>query len=544
MARCGDSGYRHCPDTAGDRQKHVTQVDPFETGTPEVEIPGRGKKPGSPQKADGIHYYPPGPVARSFIRDDSMVCGVKGPFGSGKSTAVVMKLIKNMQQQKRAPDGWKYRRTAIIRNTYPELRTTTMNTWFQWVPKHIGSWREAGPPLHRIIDHEQKVNWEVYFIALDRPDDLAKLLGMELSDAWLNEAREIPKTVLDGLMGRVGRFPAQWQGGADNVQILMDTNPPDTDHWWFVLAEADQTNEKSRQIIQSMLEAQEVLRMQGVLRPDQQIMRFFSQPGGRSPGAENVRNLRPGYYEFLAAGKDQDFIKVYVDGEYGFVMDGMPIYPEYKDSVHTAEFPTLAVLGFRLGFDFGLTPAATVSQKLGNGRWITVDELVSERMGITSFAEELARHLAEKYPGIKVISARGDPAGDSVTPEETTCFKILKANGFPLAEPAPTNDPTRRREGMRFMLKNLIDGHPMWQAHKRCTTLRKGMSGGFCRRRLQITGDLKFRDIPDKNKYSHVCEALEYDVVSAGEDRHVTISPAQRDGQRRQYADSEYNELG
>lgn len=512
--------------------------------TPEVEIPGRGKKPGSPVKADGVHYYPPGPVARAFLRDDSMVCGIRGPFGSGKSTAVCMKLIKNMQTQKRSPDGWRYRRTAIIRNTYPELRTTTMNTWFQWVPKHIGDWREAGPPLHRIIDREQKVNWEVYFVALDRPDDLAKLLGMELSDAWVNEAREVPKAVIDGLMGRVGRFPAIWQGGADNVQILMDTNPPDTDNWWYVLAEQDQSTEKNRQIIQSMLEAQDTLRRTGILRADQHIMQFYAQPGGRSPQAENLRNLRPGYYEFLAAGKDADFIKVYVDGEYGFVMDGKPVYPEYKDSMHSADFPALASLGFRLGLDFGLTPAAVMNQRYPNGVWRTVDEFVSERMGITTFAHELAKKLTERYPGIKIISTRGDPSGDAQTPEETTCFKIMRANGFPLAEPAPTNDPTRRREGMRYLLKTLVDGTPAWQAHTRCSILRKGMRGGFNYRRLQVTGDVRYRDVPDKNQYSHVCEANEYDLVSAGEDRNVTVGTPDRQRPRASYADSEYNELG
>lgn len=524
-------------------RKRRDRLEDFEPARPEVTIPQEGKQQGSPVQKDGVHYYPPGPIAKAFMRDDSMVCGIRGPFGSGKSTAVSMKLIKNMQLQKRSPDGWRRRRTAIIRNTYPELRTTTMNTWHMWVPKHLGRWREAGPPLHHIINPKEKIDWEVYFVALDRPDDLAKLLGMELSDAWGNEAREIPKAVIDGLMGRVGRYPPVWQGGCDNAQILLDTNPPDTDHWWYVLAEQDTTNEKNRQVIQSMLEAQEALRAQGVLRPEQQIMRFYAQPSGRSPDAENIRNLRAGYYEFLAAGKDADFIKVYVDGEYGFVMDGKPVYPEYRDSLHSAAFPILSGIGFRIGLDFGLTPAATISQRTGNGRWLVQDEVVSERMGIKSFADELARHLQEKYPNVKIVSTRGDPAGDAETPEETTCFKIMRANGFPFAEPAPTNDPTRRREGMRYLMTNLVDGHPAWQCHQRCSTLRKGMSGGFNYKRLQVTGDAKYRDVPDKNKYSHVCEANEYDIVSAGEDRKVTTTADARNGVRKEYADSDYNVL-
>ena len=511
----------------------------------EVHIAGEGKEQGSPRPAPGVHWYPPGPVARAFMNDDAFISGIKGPFGSGKSTTVVMKLIKNATKQPASPDGWKRRRTLIVRNTYPELRTTTMKTWHMWVPQHKGKWRDAGPPMHHLIDPVTKLDWEIIFIALDRPDDVAKALGMELSDVWINEAREVPKAVLDALTGRVGRYPAMWQGGCYSPQILMDTNPCDTDHWWYVLAERDQSSEKNRQLIQSMLEAEDILRSKGLLRADQPLFRFHNQPSGRSPQAENLRNLRPGYYEFLMAGKDQDFIKVYVDGEYGFVMDGLPVFPEYKDSFHARDFPILAGLGFRIGLDFGLTPAATLSQRAGNGRWLVHDEYVSERMGITSFSLDFGKMLAEKYPGIKLVSVRGDPSGDSVTPEETTCFKILRANGFPTAEPAPTQDPTRRREGVAYLLRNVVDGEPAMAINRRCNTLRKGMAGGYHRRKLMIAGTDRYADKPDKNKFSHVCEALEYDCVSGGEDRHVTIPEAYRDQRNRaQYADSDYNVLG
>lgn len=511
---------------------------------PSVVIPGKGKKQGTPLKADGTHYYPPGPVAKAFLQDDAFICGLRGPFGSGKSTATIMKLILNWQRQARGPDGWIRRRTAIIRNTYPELRTTTMNSWHMWVPKHVGKWRDAGPPMQYIRDEEKQMEWEIYFIALDRPDDLKKLLGMELSDAWINEAREVPKAILDGLTGRVGRYPAMWQGGCTMAQIILDTNPPDTDHWWYILAEQDSSNERNRQLIQSMKEAEEILRSKGVLRKDQPIMRFWSQPSGRSAQAENLRNLRPGYYEFQMAGKDLDWIKVYVDGEYGFVMDGLPVFPEYKDSTHAREFPILMGLGFRLGFDFGLTPAATLSQRMANGRWLTHAEYVSERMGITTFADGLKQFLGEKFPGIKITSAHGDPSGDAVTPEENTCFMILRAAGFTNAEPAPTQDPVRRREGVAYLLRTIVDGEPAMLIHKRCSILRKGMSGGYHRRRLQVAGEIKYRDVPEKNHYSHVCEALEYDCVSAGEDRNVTVAREEQRAPRAQYAVSDYDVMG
>jgi hypothetical protein len=326
---------------------------------------------------------------------------------------------------------------------------------------------------------------------------------------------------------------------------MLDTNPPDTDHWWYTLAERDITNEKNRQMIQSTDEAEAMLRAKGVLAPDQKLFSFYTQPGGRSGGAENLRNLRPGYYEFLSAGKDQDFIKVYVDGEYGFVMDGLPMFPEYKDSFHARTFPIVPGVGMRLGLDFGLTPAASMSQRLGNGRWLMQDEFVSERLGIVSIANDLAKMLGERYPGVKIVSVRGDPSGDSVTPEESTCFKIMQANGFPFAEKAPTNDPVRRREALAYLLRTVVDGEPAAAVHTRATTMRKGLAGGYNRRRILVSGETRYRDVPDKNKYSHIVEAWEYDLLSGGEDRVVMSDPERMKRQRQQRtADFDDNPLG
>lgn len=510
-------------------------------------IPNTPPEKRGPVKGDGaIHYYPPGPVCRAFLNDDSTIVGIRGPFRSGKSTTSIIKLVKNARAQPRGSDGWIRRRTAIIRNTYPELRTTTMKSWFMWVPQHLGRWREAGPPMHHIVDHVNKMDWEIVFIALDRPDDVSKLLSMELSDAYVNEAREVPKAIIDALTGRVGQYPPRWMGAeCTNAQLILDTNPPDTDHWWYVLAEHDTTNERNRQYITSMLAAEEVLRGKGILREGQKLFRFYSQPSGRSAQAENLMNLQPGYYERLMAGKDDDFIKVYVDGEYGFVMDGMPMFPEYKDSTHAREFPALAGLGFRLGFDFGLTPAATLSQRTADGRWFVHDEFCTERMGVDTFAKDLKRYLAERYPRATFVSQRGDPAGDAGKGVVQTCFQILQASGFKIAEPAPTNDPVRRRESVAYLLKTLVDGDPALVIHKRCAILRKGMAGGYHRRRLQVPGDVRYRDEPEKNMYSHPCEALEYDTVSAGEDRNITVAPEKLNVRTRQmFAQNDYSMFG
>ena len=131
-----------------------------------------------------IDYKPPGPVISAFLRDGSFFRGLMGPFGSGKSTACIMDILRKSAMQTPSPDGVRRTRWAVIRNTYPELRTTTIKSWHQWIPPSIGRWIDAGPPTHHIT--EGGLDMEVLFIALDRPDDIAKLLSMELTGAWIN----------------------------------------------------------------------------------------------------------------------------------------------------------------------------------------------------------------------------------------------------------------------------------------------------------------------------------------------------------------------
>ena len=55
---------------------------------------------------------------------------------------------------------------------------------------------------------------------------------------------------------------------------------------------------------------------------------FFKHPGGLNEHAENRAHLPGQSYERQVAGKDQNWVKVCVHGEYGSVRDGKPVYPQ------------------------------------------------------------------------------------------------------------------------------------------------------------------------------------------------------------------------
>jgi hypothetical protein len=449
------------------------------------------------------------PTLARFHKADSFYRGVMGPVGSGKSTAMCMEIIRRAQEQKPNQDKIRKTRFAIVRNTYRELEDTTKKTWLDWFPEERFGKFNNQEMTHNMAFND--VRCEVMFRALDRPKDIKKLLSLELTGAWVNEAKEIPKGIVDTLGDRVGRYPSMRDGGCTWSGVFMDTNPPDDDHWWYKWAEGEQEGDYA----------------------------FFKQPGGLievkignkshfevNPLAENVSNLPKDYYITRMAGKNGDHIRVYYCSQYGFVRDGMPVIHNYIDALHCAcaEIRPVKGIPIRIGVDFGLTPAATFWQWLPDGQWIGIDELVSEHMGIKRFTKMLCTHIKQNYVGFKFEDISGDPAGNAgmQTDEESTCFlvmnQVFEEEEMPLyAKPAPTNDSTIRHESMNNCLARYIDGKPGLVISPKMKVTRKGLAGGYCYKRLQVAGDAKFENKPDKNKFSHPVESAEYALIGAGE---------------------------
>jgi len=446
-----------------------------------------------------IQYKPPGPNAALFHQDDSFVRGLMGPVGSGKSSSCCVEIVARALRQRASKDGIRRSRWLIIRNTYPELKSTTIKTWETWFPSNVAPIKWDTPITSTMNIHDigdgTRMELEVLFMALDRPTETGKLRSLELTGAWINEASEIPKEIFDMVTQRVGRFPSKLQGGPSWSGIILDTNPPDDDHWYFKVAEEE--------------------------RPES--FKFYRQPGGLykegdvfkpNPDAENIMNLPDGhnYYLRQCASKTDDWINVFLLGNYGTTSDGKPVYPEYNDKIHCLEKNVEAERGLPivLGWDFGLTPACVIMQVTARGKTIILDECVSEDMGIRQFANEIVKPLlVNKYGGFTVYSA-GDPAGNiRAQTDERTCLQELLEAGI-ATEPAPTNDFIPRREAVAFFLTRMSDGQPAFALNPRCTFLRKGFLGRYKYERLKVSGAARFKDRPVKDMSSHIQDALQY----------------------------------
>lgn len=287
-----------------------------------------------------------------------------------------------------------------------------------------------------------------------------------------------------------------------------------------------------------------------------------------NPLAENVKHLALGYDYWLdqVPGKPIDEISVYILNEYGTVTDSEAVYPEYMDSIHCAKEDLRPVegIGIDIGFDFGRTPACTFSQIMPTGQRRVIEEHLVEKhgsMGIRSFSREvIVPILLDNYlPWLKVgiIKAYGDPAGKGrEQTDEKTCFILLNEcpvtnpnGGFPdykenakrlnddiwvkqlkikakkgmvslgdlgiQARPAHTNSFEARRDSVAKLLIDRIDGDPAFLISPSCKYYRKGLRGKYMYKRIQVSGEARYKDEPFKNIFSHVAESDQYSCMES-----------------------------
>jgi len=475
-------------------------------------------------------YKPDGEVLKEFMKDDTFFRGIRGPVGSGKSVACCIEVFRRALGQAKSADGIRKSRWAIIRNTNPQLRTTTIKTWLDWFPENEwGKFNWSVPYTHRIKKGD--IDLEVIFLALDRPEDVKKLLSLEVTGIWINEARELGKSIIDACTMRVGRYPSMREGGPTWTGVIADTNAPEEDHWWPIMSGEVPVPDH-------------IPREQAKMLVKPTNWRFYTQPSGMveikdedgeiedyAPNkvAENVKNMLKSYYPNLVQGKTKSWIDVYVMNRLGTIQDGKPVYAMFVTDTHVAkeEIPVAASLPLYVGIDFGLTPAAILGQKV-RGRWLIQSEIVAIDMGIVRFAEVLREELATRFPDCSDVLIFGDPAGDfRAQTDESTPFHILRGAGL-RAVPAPSNSVDLRLEAVSSQLNKMSEGKPAFLLDRRCSTLIKGFEGGYSYRRMEVSGE-RYADKPDKNMYSHIHDALQYLLLGAGEGRSLMTNqkPAQ-----------------
>lgn len=460
--------------------------------------------------AHTINYTPPPTISR-FIKDhlpgELFYDFIVGPVGSGKTTAIFMKLIYMAGLQAPGPDGIRRSRAVIVRNTNQQLQDTTLNSWFTWFkPGQAGSWEITQKKFTlRYAD----VECEVLFRPLDTPQDVARVLSLEVTFAIIDEFVEIPQAIIDALSARCGRFPSEVQGGATNWGLWGSSNPSTEDNWWH-----DYLHNSA-----GVIGPGEGVSLHYRMVADERNARYFLQPSGFSELAENVENL-PGkraYYTNQAKNKSEAWIKQFIEAEWGFSVAGKPVVQSFKATVHISKsrlkyVPNLQLIG---GYDPGLAGAAMIfGQQDLEGRLFVLGELITSGLGALRFmTERLQPYLAREMPGLETgkFTIAPDPAaGNRSANDESTIVQTLK-RFYPVSIESNNRLPLRL-DAIDYFATRMVCGAPSLVIDEQaCPILVRALKGGWrypLDSKEQIKGGANAQ--PEKNSYSHPGDGFGY----------------------------------
>ena len=466
--------------------------------------------------------YVASPTGEQFHNSRAKTRGVMGPVGSGKSTMSIIELIKLARLQ--WPDKWGHRtsRWLIVRETYPQLRNTVLESFKLWLRPNGTTIKYLESPPFRIRWTEKladgtRMNAEFVFLAVSKPSDLEDIKSFEITGAFINEAGALDFDVISTVNTRIGRFPppVDAQNPAFPIRqtaLLWDSNPPDEDSWMF-------------NVFQNVPPGWDVWK-----QPPAVIEDANSDVGYKlNPEGENFKYLGVGpeeYYLDKVGAMTKEQIKVLFQGEFGVTTDGKAVYRrQWADNMHVSGANLKAVdkEPIILGWDWGKGgEACVIAQLTRSGQLRVLEEIVADNVGIEDFAKNFVKPILEKkYPkGKYEIQSIGDPSGTAshgLSKDSLNYFDILNNSRYGLFHgwfqtvPAKSNHIELRLNAVRYFLtEKTAAGNTRFQLDRSCSRLRRGFNAGYVYKRMQVSGQAKFKDKPDKNDYSHPHDALQY----------------------------------
>lgn len=452
-----------------------------------------------------IQYTPP-PTVRDFIRHytpgELFMDWIVGPVGSGKTTGIFFKLIYMAGLQTKSPiDGIRRSRCVVVRNTAPQLKDTTIKSFDYWFKDGVaGKWYATEK---NFVIRFADIECEVLFRPLDTPDDVDRVLSLEVTFAIIDEFVQLPQALVEALSARCGRYPPEIEGGATNWGMWGASNPGMESDWWYPMLE-DHTQ----------------------LPPDQSApdnWKYFKQPSGFADGsktyqglsAENTANLpgKANYYINLTKGKTLHWIKQFIEVEWGYSMSGKPVFPMFMKDLHVAKRPLQAnpARQLAISYDPGLAGSAFLLGQYDDsvGRMAVFDEIVLEDYATDrAIAEKLKPLLRTKYPGYEVIIIP-DPASSNRSAGQTGSSVMIELKKHFAVKEDTDNTLESRLQPAQYYMMRLTGEGPALIIDPGCIRLIRALVGGY-KYTLVKSNDNTKRETPDKNQHSHVADAFTY----------------------------------
>lgn len=223
-----------------------------------------------------LSYDPPGETLRAFRKSDAVARALIGPISGGRKTCAVHDILLRAAYSPQRRFRW-----IAVRLETERLEAETIAAWHKAVPPTVGDWdpKTLRHQLHFAYAGKPK-DIDIQFLAMDRPEQRKRFNTIEATGFWLDGARDLDESVFEKSLELAGSWPLDEKA---NPSIICTSRMPGEDHW---LASDDGHA-------------------------------LFRQPGGRTAHAENLKHLKPGFYQRLALGRTAQWVKTYVDAEWG-----------------------------------------------------------------------------------------------------------------------------------------------------------------------------------------------------------------------------------
>lgn len=412
----------------------------------------------------------PNPIQRQFIESRAKADLFSSRMGEGKSAALAWSVFFHTRHN---PGAQWY----LIRDTWENIRKTTMEEFFKWFPPGImGSWHET----HKEFTWAEGVaKGKVGFIGMDSPDDATKLMSRSMAGFGMDEpapaigSAGIDEMIFDIAMTRLRQEGMKWYAAK------LAENNPDEAHWTY------------KKFVQPRVEGYEIWQPN---RP------------------ENASNLPPSYYADMRKNLAHrpDLIRRFVEGEFGFQQEGKSVTPQWSDKIHLSQglIPVRGQPLFLL-WDFGHNPTCLITQIDNMGHWNFLDSAVGDGIGAAELIQDWVKPtLTAKYRGYQIRHI-GDNQGRQreQTSINNSPVRLIKKSlgGDWRSGPIATE---ARIAPLQAALTRLTGGRGLIQVDRvTCSEVWQALRGGW---HYHVTRTGITSGEPVKNIHSHPGDAAGY----------------------------------
>ena len=400
--------------------------------------------------------YVPLPQAKEFHASPARAKLAVGGKGSGKTLSMLMDALML---------SFEYPGNVGLlgRETFGEVQEVLIDPLVAIVPAELVSEYPTA--------QKKKITFTngsvIYFRSLD---EHRKFKGLNLGFFGIDELDAVTEEDWLQLVGQL-RLP-----GVHRV-AMGATNPTTIDHWIY------------DRFVRQML-------------PDYEYYRFRTQDNPHNP---------PDFYEHLAATMPESWVKRYLEGEWGSIILGERVYPEFSEKLHVYNRlqynPQLPVVRV---WDFGNNAATTFFQMRDTYGADFLGEVFRKRLTSKSFAQVVARYSSIRFPGA-TFEDYGDIAGTHT--QETSGMSpidvVNKELGIHIGyEKIPLKDSL---EFVRTKLSQIIAGITALRFSPEMRLSIEGMNGGYVWKKNR-DGTLQ-KGVPATDEtFEHIMDTVRYGI--------------------------------